>query len=135
MLSAGMIELTNDTSIAEIAPDLDVPITPSLIIKFLDRSQVRIESGPVLVLDSAGREIGRYTADKGLSGDWKGLIGADVKKIQATEDGRLIVECSDFSITAHPDPDYEAWTYVRESREMVVALPGGGIAVWGYPEE
>ena len=129
-----MIQLASNTRVLSAALDDEMPVTPSLVLRFEDGSVARIESGQALLLDGDGQRVGRYTADGGLHGDWPDLVGAPVEAIRATPEGCLIVSCGDSSITAGPDPRYEAWTYVRESREMAIARPGGGIALWGYPQ-
>ena len=58
------------------------------------------------------------------------LWGATVA-IECTQGGFVHVHSSTLGpLTVSPDPDYEAWEVVRPNGERVIAMPGGGVAVW-----
>nr|WP_280763846.1 DUF6188 family protein [Prescottella agglutinans] len=59
------------------------------------------------------------------------LVGQWVRHLSVTDGGRLVVGFSGGeTIVVEPDGDYEAWGIRAPNGFQVIALPGGGVAVW-----
>lgn len=63
--------------------------------------------------------------------DISGFTGARVTEATYDETGLLTIQFdTGASISVPPNPDFEAWEYAGGG-DLVVALPGGELAIWG----
>ena len=61
----------------------------------------------------------------------EGLRGCVVSAVEASRDGQLVVRFANGTVLrVEPDPDYEAWQVYFRGHSALVALPGGGVALW-----
>ncbi len=60
------------------------------------------------------------------------LLGEYIEQSFARGDGTLIMEFSNGSqLLVPPDDNYEAWQLSISDGQLMVCLPGGGMACWG----
>lgn len=59
------------------------------------------------------------------------LVGQTIRDLSATDHGRLVIGFSGGdTIVVEPDAAYEAWGIRAPNGFQVIAIPGGGVAVW-----
>ena len=60
-----------------------------------------------------------------------GLLHRTISSAEVDEDGTLRLTLdSEVQVEVHPGRKFEAWTFDGAAGEKLVALPGGGLAVW-----
>ena len=96
------------------------------------QSTVEINVGSDFVLSLSGaQELSVSPGDMASVGTALYLFQKEASSGIAFKDGRLSVTFQDGSSVLIPvDRDYEAWQYYGAEGEILVSLPGGGLAVW-----
>jgi hypothetical protein len=63
------------------------------------------------------------------------MLHQTIEEARALKDGTLVIRTANgITLTAPPDPQYEAWTISSHHQEIsMMSLPGGGLAVWTQP--
>ena len=59
------------------------------------------------------------------------LLGGDVTEAVVSDTDELAVTISGTTVRCGRFPDCEAWTVNGPGGELVVCMPGGGLALWG----
>lgn len=64
---------------------------------------------------------------------WELFVGKVVESATAVPatGGVVVALHGGLTLQVLPDPDFEAWSVTWPDGRLVVALPGGGLAVWG----
>ena len=92
---------------------------------------LRIGTG--LVIHGPGGSMATVQADDvgPTSSSLVGILHRTITSAEVDDDGtfRLTLE-PELHVEVRPDDDYEAWTYNGADGQKLVALPGGGLAVW-----
>ena len=92
--------------------------------------QVRL-SCPVRVGDAPPVEP---TAIEGVAAHMP-LLNAEVIEVRIDEPGNLSLTLDGTTVRCAADPRYEAWTICGPRGELIVCMPGGGLAIWTARQE
>lgn len=101
-------------------------------IAFDATAEARIETTFSVSTPAGHTEV--FDPDKDLAqmGPLLTLHQTKIVSADADETGHLNLHFSDGrQLDCAPDPDYEAWTFNGPDGLQLVAMPGGGLAVWG----
>ena len=104
-------------------------------LEFLEDGFAFISVACPFDLVQAGRKVTLDPEDLDKIGRAFCLVRKTVEAAHAHEDGTLDVTFEDgYRLTVPPHPQYEAWEGGFPNGLKLVALPGGGLAIWRYPE-
>jgi hypothetical protein len=104
-------------------------IDPHAVGLLLDEANVYLEGSFELAKAGEPAELG-VGDDPTAYVPLISLIGHNVSEARAPRDGQLVLGFSDgSSLTAKPDPNYEAWNLTFDGLTLV-CQPGGGVAVF-----
>jgi hypothetical protein len=57
-------------------------------------------------------------------------VGQRITAFEIAATGTLHLTIGPYAVIAPPSPRYESWSVAGPGKELVVCLPGGGLAVW-----
>jgi hypothetical protein len=103
----------------------------ALIFRIGTDASFRIETDVVLTAADGSSVPFRSASADVPAADLVGLFRKSVTKAWASDDGKLTIQFSGgVTLTATPDPDYEAWEIIAENGFRVICMPGGKLAIW-----
>jgi Family of unknown function (DUF6188) len=108
-----------------------------LILRSDHQAEIRISTKYAIQVPGEPEEFfDPELTESPMPGELAGLRQQVTEAVADEETGSLAIRLENgVQVHVPPDKRYEAWTFSDPSGSRVVALPGGGLAVWSARDE